>query len=285
MGVLAKPTLSGDAVVLRAFPSGETSVIASLLTRTEGFVKVVAKGARQPRSRLRPLVEPGRLVSVELSWDPSRELQYLRGGSVRLDPLLGMVDLERSAYLLAALELTDRCRLNPGGQTTGAEAMFGVCDAFIRMLSSEADTEPARLFFAFEWLLLKNHGLDPEVAACAVCGRGLDEAIGGTNLWFQASEGGAVCHLCGGAGRPLSRDALAEFRLFETGVDAAAGGRALTRVLRREVGAHLHHFLGFHLPGYRLPAALDLLRPVRRPRSQIHDGIPTDDRQPAAVLG
>ncbi|PID81602.1 hypothetical protein CSB20_02110 [bacterium DOLZORAL124_64_63] len=269
MGVLAKPTLSCDAVVLRAFPSGETSVIASLLTRTEGFVKVVAKAARRPRSRLRPLVEPGRLVSVELSWDPARELQYLRGGSVRLDPLLTGVDLERSAFLLAALELTDRCRLNPGGEAAGgevagAEAMFGVCDAFIRMLSSGADAEPARLFFAFEWLLLKNHGLDPEVVACAVCGRVLDYSGDGTNLWFQPAEGGAVCHLCGGAGRPLSREALAEFRLFETGVDAGSAGRPLSRILRRELGAHLHHFLGFHLPGYRLPVALDLLRPVRR---------------------
>lgn len=264
MGVLSKPSLSCDAVVLRAFPCGETSVIASLLTETEGFVKVVAKAARRPRSRLRPLVEPGRLVSVEFSWDPARDLQYLRGGSVRLDPLMSGVDLERSAYLLAALELTDRCRINPGGQSAGAEAMFGVCDAFIRMLSSGTDTEPARLFFAFEWLLLKNHGLDPEVAACAVCGRVLDEDATGSNLWFQPAEGGAVCHVCGGAGKPLSREALGEFRGFDSGVDTAAGRRAFSRVLRREVGTHLHHFLGFHLPGYRLPAALDLLRPVRR---------------------
>ncbi len=269
MGVLNRPSVSDDAVVLRVWPCGETSVIASLLTRSEGFVKVVAKAARRPRSRLRPLVEPGRLVSVEFSWDPSRELQYLRGGSVRLDPLTAGVDLEQSAYLLAALELTDRCRTNPGrpssdGAQGPGEAMFGVCDEFIRMLSSGSETEPARLFFAFEWLLLRHHGLDPEVGACAICGKPLAEAGTGGNLWFQPADGGAVCNLCGGGGRPLSREALTEFRIFDTGVPSGVASPALSRALRRELGAHLHHFLGFHLPGYRLPAALDLLRPVRR---------------------
>jgi len=35
---------------------------------------------------------------------------------------------------------------------------------------------------------------------------------------------------------------------------------AVDPTVRREVGALLHRFLGYHLPGYRLPAALDLLR-------------------------
>lgn len=87
MSVLTKPSAASDALVLRAWPCGETSVIASLLTRELGFVKVLAKAARRPRSRLRPLVEPGRLLNVEFGLDPARELQYLRGGSVLLDPL------------------------------------------------------------------------------------------------------------------------------------------------------------------------------------------------------
>lgn len=265
MGVLAKPTISSDAVVLRAWSYGETSVIASLLTEAGGFVKVVAKTARRARSPLRPLVEPGRLVTVEFSWDLGRTLQYLRGGSVRLDPMSCGVDLEKSAFLLAALELTDRCRCNPGeASSLATENLFGVCDAFIRMLSSQANANPARLFFAFEWLLLKNHGLDPEVGVCAVCGTSLAPGEIRGNIWFQAGDGGAVCHNCGGAGRPLSLDALEEFRFYDAGVDPETSRRPMSRVLRREVGAHLHHFLGFHLPGYRLPVALDLLRPVIR---------------------
>jgi hypothetical protein len=43
------------------------------------------------------------------------------------------------------------------------------------------------------------------------------------------------------------------------------GGLAFERPLRREIGAHLHNFLGYHLPGYRLPAALELLRNRKDP--------------------
>ena len=82
MSVLSRPAASSPALVLRTWNCGETSVIASLLTRDHGFVKVIAKAARRPKSSLRALVEPGRIVNAEFSLDPARELQYLRGGGV-----------------------------------------------------------------------------------------------------------------------------------------------------------------------------------------------------------
>jgi len=267
MGILPQPTVSTDAVVLRGWPCGETSIIASLLTEKMGFVKVLAKAARRPRSRLRPLVEPGRLVNVDFSLSPTRELQYLRSGSVNLDPVTAGIDLERSAYLLAALELVDRCR--PAKAADGGSAaddLFGVCDAFIKMLSSQAEVGPARLYFYFEWQLLRQHGLDPEVTTCSACGELRPAEGNGNVMWFSPSEGGLVCGSCGtgGSGRPLSADALSEFNAYDTGVFQDGIEEDLSRALRREVGAHLHRFLGFHLPGYRLPTALDLLRPVKR---------------------
>ena len=90
-------------------------------------------------------------------------------------------------------------------------------------------------------------------------------------MWFNPSEGGLVCGGCGaaGGGRPLSSDALREFNAFDTGVFQSGIEVDLSRALRREVGAHLHRFLGFHLPGYRLPTALDLLRSVKRAEENI----------------
>ena len=268
MGILPQPSISTDAVVLRAWPCGETSVIASLLTRELGFVRVIAKAARRPRSRLRPLVEPGRLLNVDFSLDQSRELQYLRSGSVDLDPLTGGLSLEQSAFLLAALELVDRCRPMQAfdGGSSPAD-LFDVCDAFIRMLSSLSETDPARLFFAFEWQLLARHGFDPEVKSCSSCGAANGTAEDDKVQWFSASEGGLVCGVCGRAsnvGRPLSQQALEEFKAYDAGTFLEENHLEMNRALRREVGAHLHRFLGFHLPGYRLPTALDLLRPIPR---------------------
>jgi DNA repair protein RecO (recombination protein O) len=270
MGVLTRPAASTDALVLRAWPCGETSAVASLLTRDHGYVKVIAKAARRPLSTLRPLVEPGRLVTVEFSLDPARELQYLRGGGVELDPLRGEPTLERSAYLLGALELVDRCR--PAGallrdDPDGAADLFGVCDTFLRMLSSPAGPEPALMFFAFEWELLARHGLAPELSHCSVCGRPRPEVAGATRR-FSAAEGGLLCGECarGGAdagSRPLGTGALELLDAMDThGLDGP-GTLSPEPAVRREVGGHLHRFLGYHLPGYRLPAALDLLRVAR----------------------
>ena len=114
MSVLPRPVGSDRGLVLRSWPTGETSVIASVLTAEHGGLRLVAKGARQTRSRLRGLVQPGRLVDLEFSLDPARELQYLRAGAVLRDPLAEAPTLEKSAYLLAALELVDRQRGEQG---------------------------------------------------------------------------------------------------------------------------------------------------------------------------
>lgn len=262
MSLLSKPTAASEAWVLRTWPCGETSVIASLLTRQHGYVRVMAKGARGARSLLRPLVEPGRLVQAEFSWDRDRDLQYLRAGSVLVDCVSAAPTLEAVAYLLAALELADRCRpaTDADGDRTAAE-VFAVCEEFLRVLSSTASGDPARLFFAFEWELLLRHGIAPELECCAACGRAHEE---GAVAWFSPPDGGLVCSRCwtggeGGSAKPLGAEALAALRgLASCGL--AGSVSSLERPLRRQVGAHLHRFLGYHMPGYRLPAALDLLR-------------------------
>lgn len=270
MGVVTRPAAATDALVLRAWPCGETSAVASLLTRDHGYVKVIAKAARRPLSTLRALVEPGRLVAVEFSLDPARELQYLRGGGVELDALGGEPTLERSAYLLGALELVDRCR--PASalvrEDAAAADLFAVCDAFLRMLSSPSGPDPALAFFAFECELLDRHGLAPDLSHCCACATPAAD-VPAASRRFSAAEGGLMCGQCarGGADegcRPLGDEAhelLA--RLAGGGLAAAAGMAPPAPALRREVGAHLHRFLGYHLPGYRLPGALDLLRAGR----------------------
>ena len=265
MSLLPKPVATGPAVVLRCWPCGETSAVVSLLTRDHGFVKVLAKGVRNERSLLRPLTAPGRLVSAEFSLDPLRDLQYLRSGSVLLDPLLGAQSLEIPAFLQAALELVDRCRpLGGGGPEEVSAGLFPVCEDFIQVLSSGTCREPALVFFAFEWELLARHGTAPVLAACSVCATSCGPDGSGP-LWFSPADGGALCVGCGrqapGAARlPLSPEAHAVLlEMADQGMRLACR-RTLPRSLRREIGGLLHQFLGYHLPGYRLPEALQLLR-------------------------
>ncbi len=265
MAFLPRPVAITEALVLQAWACGETSSIASYLTRDHGFVKVIAKAARRSRSKLRPLVEPGRLLNVEYSVDPKRDLQYLKGGSVVLDPLFEGGSLEKSAFLLGALELVERCRPRENGTSeVSLDRLFAVCEEYVRVLSSPSCVDPGLLFFSFEWEFLRIHGLAPEVHSCNSCARSGFAGDTGV-LWFHPAEGGLVCGSChnlngGMGGHPLSEETLAYMEAMASGGLADPSHEPIPRLLRRELGAQLHRFMGYHLPGYRLPAALDLLR-------------------------
>lgn len=268
MSLLPQPVVATDAVVLRTWPSGETSLVVSLLTARCGYLRAVAKGARSAASALRPLAQPGRLIAAECSLAPARELQYLRAGQLLLDPLAGdepaAGGLERLAFLLAAVEIVDRCR--PSGERE--EELFALCRDFLGVLSCAPRDRAAQCFYAFELALLGLQGLAPVLGACAACAAA-QPAAGAGGLWFDPAAGGVVCGACAAAGRAraghaLPRDTLLALQVLPRELAGTAEAPPPLRRVQREIGVMLHRFLGYHLPAYRLPAALDLLRPARR---------------------
>lgn len=259
MSLLPQPVGTSDALVLRTWPTGETSVIASLLTATHGFVSVLARAARRLSSPLQSLVQPGRLVEVEYSLMPRRDLQYLRGGRVLLDPLAILATLERSAFLQAGLEIVDRCR--PAAEHQGR--LYTLCADLVRMLSCATPGNEASLFYAFELALLTLQGVGPALDSCTGCGVDLAETDS-AGRWFSHVSGGILCGRCAGKtseARSISPEALAALQHLALRPDGRLQSTDFTRAVGREIGTCLHRFLGYHLPGYRLPAALELLRP------------------------
>jgi DNA repair protein RecO (recombination protein O) len=255
VGLLSRPVVVCDALVLRTWACGETSTIASLLTDGHGFVKVIAKAARRSGSALRPLVQSGRLIEVEFGLAPGRDLQYLRAGSVQLDPLSGAT-LHQHAYLLAAVELLDRCR----SAGSDASQLFDLGAGFARVLSCASCGTESALFYAFELALLDRLGMTPELGRCTRCGCDGD-VLAERRLWFNPASGGVVCGGCeSAAGVAGSRRLSAEARRALGDLADGRYGDEPSPELRREIGVLLHRFLEYHLPGYRLPAALDLLR-------------------------
>jgi DNA repair protein RecO (recombination protein O) len=260
MSLLPQPLGVGPALVLRVWPTGETSVVVSLLTAHYGAVRAIAKGARLAQSRLQPLVQPGRLIDVEVTLTAGRDLQFLRGGELQLDPLAVGATLERSVYLQAALEIVDRAR--PGDDRQ--EDLFRLCEEFVRVLSSAVAGSESAVYCAFEVALLEWQGIRPQLGACVQCERTLATVLD-DGTWLDPAAGGLVCGVCrvrtaAAGARPLTAPMLAAWP------DIAAApqhwpARAWARPVAREWSILLHRFLEYHLPGYRLPAALDLLRP------------------------
>ncbi|MBT3317607.1 DNA repair protein RecO [bacterium] len=255
MTTISRPVISSEAMVLRVWPTGETSVIASLLTEETGFVKVIAKGARNSKSNLRSLVQPGTIVDIEYTVVEGRDLQYLRGGSASPGASKASLTLEKTAYLLAIVEIIDRCK------PTGKDAdLFHLCRRFMEVLSSLPSSVNASAYYRFLLELLNMQGLAPTLNRCSNCRSEIlnDRAV---VHFFSYSSGGIVCADCldtGKAGRELTPPVYSNLRkLLEQGIDT---GPPVARQVDRETGIVLHRFLEYHLPDYRLPTALDMLK-------------------------
>jgi len=252
---ISRPVISSEAMVLRVWPTGETSTIASLLTEESGFIKVIAKGARNSKSNLRSLVQPGTIVDVEYTVLEGRDLQYLRGGSVSLGASKTNLTLEKTAYLLAIVEIIDRCK------STGKDIdLFHLCRRFREVLSSLPSGLNSSAYYRFLLELLNMQGIAPTLNRCSNCRVDiLDDKA--SVQFFSYSSGGIVCANClgtGRAGRDLTPPVYNNLRkLLEQGIDI---GPQVTRQVDRETGIVLHRFLEYHLPDYRLPTALDMLK-------------------------
>jgi len=66
-----------DALVIRSYRLGETSLIVHLFTGDFGLVRCVAKGARGPKSRFGAALEPGIRVQAVIYRKLTRDLQLL----------------------------------------------------------------------------------------------------------------------------------------------------------------------------------------------------------------
>jgi recombinational DNA repair protein (RecF pathway) len=176
-------------------------------------------------------------------------------------------------YKRQALEIVDRCR--PGHGHEGG--LFDLCQEYVKVLSCADAGREAALYYAFEVALLELQGVRPLLEACTQCGRTHDELVAGAH-WLSPAAGGLVCAACAAGGavagaRPLTDASLGVWSEL-TRAPARWPEASLARAVSRDWGVMLHRFLEYHLPGYRLPSALDLLR-VRR-AGGAHDRGPRD---------
>ncbi|MCS6894589.1 MAG: recombination protein O N-terminal domain-containing protein [Bacteroidia bacterium] len=96
-------------IVLRRYPFREKSWILRLYTESEGTLSVLASGRKQA------VALPGALVHVTLRIRPHREIQRLV--EMDWDYIYGHFfhDLERTPYLLLAIEWLSQCLRAPEG--------------------------------------------------------------------------------------------------------------------------------------------------------------------------
>lgn len=179
------PAYPATGIVLRRISLGETDRIITLLTRDQGKVHAVAKGARKPGSRsggatelftlTRFMLAPGRSLEIVSQCEVQESFPALRAD-------LGL--LARATYLC---ELADRL-------TEDHEPSPDVFDSLVSafyLLRRRAD-DPDIVLHAFELQLLSERGYAPGLAQCVTCGA----EPGGQGLSYSPTLGGLLCGRC-----------------------------------------------------------------------------------------
>jgi len=181
-----------QAIVLRARRMGETSKLVTLYTEDFGKVKVVAKGARKPKSKFGAALELMTETQVVFYLRDDRELKTLSDCDVTRSHLGLLSVLQRLCYGSAVCELIDRLTIDgEGGNRRLYRCLAGVLVGLEEVSAPQTET----LFWYFQLRMAESLGYRPELGHCVDC----LSALEGGSLWFSPALGGGLCTSCGRA--------------------------------------------------------------------------------------
>ncbi|MEX1050318.1 MAG: DNA repair protein RecO [Gemmatimonadales bacterium] len=228
--------ISTPAIILHAFPYGETSRIVRLATRDHGVQSGLAKGAQGAKSRFGGRLQILSEGVAQYYYRTGRELNTLSAFDVTHQRAELAHHLGRYAAALAAAELV--LRFAP------ADPHPALYDTLAGALDTVLTVEPTRLAvtgLAALWQLLGVMGFAPAVDACAQCGEPAE-----ASTRFAIAEGGFLCRSCatGRESTNLGAEDAAVLRALVRGdgIDSDLSdkhARAHRRLLARFVQRHV----------------------------------------------
>lgn len=191
------------AIVLRTHPLGEADRIITLLTRSHGKVRAVAKGVRRTGSRFGARLEPFTLVDVQLH--AGRNLHTVTQ-VVTIETFAAPISADYAAFTAASamLETTDRLTdevVDP------SQRGFLLLVGALRTVAA-GRIAPPLVLDSFLLRTLALSGWAPELRVCASCG------APGPHHALDVRVGGLVCTPCRRPGAVAVRQAAVEHLIF-----------------------------------------------------------------------
>lgn len=184
--------LDDQALILRRFPYGETSLLVHLLTRRNGRVSVLAKGAYRVKSGYFGVLDWFDTLAVEWRANPRSELGVLTAARLEVRRRGVTRDLPRYRAALSVLELA---RLGARDGHEEAELYDRVSTALDELDRPTVDVLLTSLAFELDFLTLQ--GLTPALDRCAACGKSpVEPQAAGARVPFSPAHGGRLCTDC-----------------------------------------------------------------------------------------
>ena len=179
------PVYRDEAVVLRAQKLGESDRIVTLLTRSHGRVRAVARGVRKTSSRIGGRLEPFAPVDIQLYTGKSLD------SVTQVESIAAMGGALTSDYVAwtsgtAMLETAERLTPQEGEP---AVPQFALLVSGLRSLTA-GEHDPRLILDSYLLRSLAVAGWSPSFHDCAQCGSE------GPHRAFAIPAGGIVCDSC-----------------------------------------------------------------------------------------
>lgn len=229
-----------EGVVLRVQKLGEADRIVTVLTRTHGRVRAVAKGVRRTRSRFGATVEPFSHVDLQL-WQGKGGLDTVtQADSLHSYGDVLVADYARYTTGTAVLETAERLTAE---EREPSLRVFLLVVGALRALTGSADVparDPGLVLDAFLLRAMTVAGYAPALQDCARCG------TPGPHRAFSVPAGGTVCPACrpAGAASPGPAALALMVDLLQGDWDGADASESPTR---REASGLVAAHLQWHL--------------------------------------
>lgn len=195
-----------EGIVLSGHKLGEADRIVTVLTRSHGLVRAVAKGVRRTKSRFGSRLEPFMLIDVQCH--VGRNLDIVTQVEL-IEPFARGIGADYDAYSAASVMAETASRITEAEPVSRAQFLLLV--AAIRSLC-RGEHPPRLALDAYLLRAMSVAGWAPSLADCAQCG------APGPHRAFSAALGGAVCSGCRPSGAALpDTDALDHLAALLTG--------------------------------------------------------------------
>lgn len=238
-----------EAIVLKKLNFGDTSRIVTLLTKDYGRLSILAKGARDPRSRHGPVLDTFNHLQVVVYKKERRDLHLLSQCDL-LTRFAGLTrDLDRLSCAMAVLDLV----FVASQYDEEGSALFTTLLEVLGAIDAGSDHQEAPLYFQTRLLCLL--GFQPDFSCCAVCKTPVDSVQSGTkNGVFRLTGDGILCHRCRPAGMfwmEIRPETLSLLRGYQHMVSVRQAIGDSSGETRQEASVVLSHLLRNHVEGVR----------------------------------
>lgn len=234
--------LKSDGIVLKSIPYGESSKIVTFLTRDHGKITMLARGARDMKSKFGGSLELFNLVSMIYYEKESRDIQYLSDVSIIEHYFEIRNQPERMFAAMSVLEIANR-------SVHGNEDCHAIYELVSKVLDDlNRKDKPVHnpvIFFLIQ--ISELLGFRVEALTCPDCA----DLMNHPKHYFHIERGRVICDTCpvqpSAFNYPISKESIAVLRQFIQSRGNGIDNILLSKNARQELYTIILNHLQYHV--------------------------------------